>query len=231
MIYSTHTREERLYSLEECDPQWHSVLILPSSIFPLDVYRLAVILRSVLHSERQFQPFVLDTETSLFSAADEVHRGVSAMPSPFSIVAVGGAVNWLSQEHTPQRVIVVDPIADPGRDLAALPSYWDQLLKSRAFSRMRRRLEGDRDEELAKVLRESAAASILELAHMQGIPPALSLSVPHVFYKTANCVPSSRASSCLEIAEPFKRLQPAPSREHFLARLLRDSVATDFPSI
>ena len=229
ILFSGQTHEEWVYTLEGCDPQWKAVLVLPSPISDVDIYQLALSLRYAPHSLHHLYPFVLDTETSLFGHPDEIYRGVSSLPPPVSVLAIGGAANWLSPVPSLHRVVIVDPVYDPAYDLAALPSYVDQRLKSVALRKVRKRLDRGRDVELAAAMVEASAASLLELATLQGLPPVLGLSVPHIVYKTAGSFSSRANTSVLEVCEPYRLLHPAPTREHLLARLLSQFISADIP--
>lgn len=210
-----------MYTVQDCQEHWRKVLILPSLLTRADILALVLALRCSVDREKALHPFVLDTETSLFGSPGAIKRAISVLPSPVSVLAYSGTANWLSDCSSLGKVMVVDPVVNPEYDLAALPSHQDQWLRSEVLRKVRRRPLLTREDSLSELLREAHTVSLLELAWLQGLPPALRLTCPLLCYKTAQTLSHSPLPT-LTLREPWKRLQPWPNRESILASLFSE---------
>ena len=164
---------------------------------------------------------MLDTETSIFGNPDSIKRGIAALSAPVSILAYGGTANWLSGLPSIGKLLIVDPITVPEYDLAALPSFQDQYFRSEILRKVRRPPLSSHESSLARLLTEASTVSLLELAYLHGLPPSLALSPTTICYKTAACM-SEKLAEALTLREPYRRLQPWPSREAILASLMAE---------
>lgn len=224
VLYTDRGHEEKIYTVEECEEGWKQVLVLPSLLGKADIGRLVRALRWGICRGKKLQAFVVDTGTSVFGSPQTIGRGVAALPAPVPVLAYGGCANWLSGFPNVGKVLIVDPVPEPEYDLAALPSFQDQYFRSEILRKVRRPPLSSHESSLSQLLTEACSVSLLELAHLQGLPPALSLNVPALCYRTAHCL-SAQSFETLTLREPYRRLQPWPSREDIVACLMEELLA------